>query len=790
MRLLSCHIENFGRLTNFDYVFGEGISQICEENGFGKSTFCAFLLAMFYGFEGDRRHGLNSERAYYDPWQGGVYGGSVSFETKGKRYRFDKTFGKKESEDTFELYDLSTGLKSSDYSSGLGQELFGIDRHSFMKTVFIGQDALKTEATDRVNALIGNLSSEEGDISVYEKADRLLKTVLDGETPKRRTGRLYEQNERLQALKTQEAKGPALEQALTEVLNKLQKTEERIEELKAEGAKAQKTFEDAVSCADDRRQMERFEELRMSAAAKAAVTAEYRKAFPKGVPEQYEILSALNAASNCRQDLQKAEENRLSDAEAERLKEDLEAFNGVLPPEEELNEAMASESRLETVRESIRIHTLTQAEKKRFETLSRAYGTSKKDPAQKARGRRLAAIVLTSAGVILFMLSFFLPAFLSLKPWDYAVSGVLLLLGVILMLGANVRQKNEEKEEWTALSSKAGAVDEEALRSEEETLSGQIRSFLKRFGAESADTRFSDELLYISRRASSCEKLLKRQEAFEQAMREAGYERSALDSFFAKYGLSREEDAGSMLNSLLTSRNALLNAKKNEDDAAFQLAAFEKTHDIEAMRQSAANAPEMSAEDAKQAISALSLALEETRKERNALTRQLEDLRQEQEAWEDGHAEYLLLMQKHVEDTKRYRLIEKTRALLLKARDAMTTRYSKPLLEAFNGYLTQMTGREEQGYSLNARSELSHDESGRKRELATFSKGYQDLLSLCLRFAFIDAMYPEEKPFVILDDPFTNLDTEKTARALLFLAKASETYQIVYMTCHESREFR
>ena len=49
MRLLRCHIENFGVLSGFDYEFESGLTVICRENGFGKSTLAAFLKAMFYG---------------------------------------------------------------------------------------------------------------------------------------------------------------------------------------------------------------------------------------------------------------------------------------------------------------------------------------------------------------------------------------------------------------------------------------------------------------------------------------------------------------------------------------------------------------------------------------------------------------------------------------------------------------------------------------------------------------------------------------------------------------------
>lgn len=38
MKLISLHIDNFGQFNNFDYVFEDGINQIVEENGWGKST--------------------------------------------------------------------------------------------------------------------------------------------------------------------------------------------------------------------------------------------------------------------------------------------------------------------------------------------------------------------------------------------------------------------------------------------------------------------------------------------------------------------------------------------------------------------------------------------------------------------------------------------------------------------------------------------------------------------------------------------------------------------------------
>ena len=68
-----------------------------------------------------------------------------------------------------------------------------------------------------------------------------------------------------------------------------------------------------------------------------------------------------------------------------------------------------------------------------------------------------------------------------------------------------------------------------------------------------------------------------------------------------------------------------------------------------------------------------------------------------------------------------------------------------------------------------------------------YSRGYQTIISLCMRLALIDCLYPNEKPFVILDDPFVNFDDEKLEICKSLIEDISNQYQIVYFTCHDSR---
>ena len=46
MRLLTCHIENFGKLSDFSYDFTDGYNAIVLPNGAGKSTFAALAYGV------------------------------------------------------------------------------------------------------------------------------------------------------------------------------------------------------------------------------------------------------------------------------------------------------------------------------------------------------------------------------------------------------------------------------------------------------------------------------------------------------------------------------------------------------------------------------------------------------------------------------------------------------------------------------------------------------------------------------------------------------------------------
>ena len=178
MKLLKCHIENFGKLANFNYEFKDGINTINEENGFGKTTFASFIKAMFYGLDYKKNTKVLIDRKKYEPWQGGAFGGNIEFELKNKKYKIERFFGKKEAEDTFKLYDLSTNLESNDYSQNIGEEIFKINKEAYERSTFISGQNMETAMNDSINAKLGNILESENDVNTSEKAMKILEDAI------------------------------------------------------------------------------------------------------------------------------------------------------------------------------------------------------------------------------------------------------------------------------------------------------------------------------------------------------------------------------------------------------------------------------------------------------------------------------------------------------------------------------------------------------------------------------------------------------------------------------------
>ena len=121
------------------------------------------------------------------------------------------------------------------------------------------------------------------------------------------------------------------------------------------------------------------------------------------------------------------------------------------------------------------------------------------------------------------------------------------------------------------------------------------------------------------------------------------------------------------------------------------------------------------------------------------------------------------------------------------ARANIIGKYIGPIKDGFSKYYNILTHEPADRYHIDANTHLTIEEEGMQREIHFFSSGYQDMVGICMRMSLVEAMYKDEKPFIIFDDPFINLDMDKTEGALQFLDEVSKEYQVIYFTCNDSR---
>ena len=132
-----------------------------------------------------------------------------------------------------------------------------------------------------------------------------------------------------------------------------------------------------------------------------------------------------------------------------------------------------------------------------------------------------------------------------------------------------------------------------------------------------------------------------------------------------------------------------------------------------------------------------------------------------------------------------YEILNLTSQYLKKADENLKIKYRAPLQSSLNKYLNCLNGNAVANIDIDFFVTIEENEG--KKVTDYYSKGYQNLFEICKRFALIDVLFKEEKPFIILDDPFYNFDDQKLSLATKLIKDLSNEYQILYLICHESR---
>ena len=856
MRLLRCHIEKFGVLSGFDYEFESGLTVICRENGFGKSTLAAFLKAMFYGLpRTGARKASDNERKRYEPWQGGKYGGFLEFFNQGTSYRVTRYFGKTAAKDTFELYDLTNRTKNSAFSERLGEELFGLDAESFARSTFVPQLAARElEATSSIRAKLTNLVDDTNDMNNFDTAMAALRAYRSERKAYRGSnGEIDRLAEELRALEDErfraEGKRPELESVLREIDAQNAQQAEKTAELALVRADIQK----AAGQRERQLKKERLYELRAQVKQQDETMQALREKYPDGLPAAEEIRRQRENVISLRQlekrqgtlvlsmedrqvieegaplfsdrvrvavDLDRLEagqqelaalsiENRaaMPDDEAEQLKRYTKIFHIGLPDDAELSEKQQDCRRIAelcAVRDPTLGHNTDQprpgsakiailalgallllagigclvAEKLSLGiaavvlgALSLAAALLWKKPLQAEDGadEEMQQIEQLQAGVTAFLMQFCPDAS---RPDEQLVQ---------LRLDKDAYLRLREKESRMTKERQAQQVRIDALTRE-------LHAILARYRLTDSEQTLLQAIRALRERASQYERVQEHAERLEAERQEMARQAQAhtdeLAAFFAKYRLSGQTDE-QLIEQAEQDAHAFDAAGTASKEAKTRLADFLRENAELSEAASQEESLDMAALQEKETqtqreLAAQEDALRQLRQKRDALRHEVEKI----PALEDELAE---LGETRSAMQKQCELADLTMDYLTRAKDTLANSYVGRVEQGFVRYADALLGEKIGHVMLDRELHLFIDEQGAARDAASFSAGTVDGVMLCMRLALVDALFQKEQPFLLLDDPFVNLDDEATRRALLLLREIAKTRQVVYLTCNTAR---
>ena len=431
MKLRSCHIDNFGKLSDLHLEFQDGVNLFHEPNAWGKSTLAAFLRVMFYGFDSKRESGLfDKERVVFRPWQGGTYGGELDFSYQGKEYRISRTFGKTEKTDVFHLYDLSTNLECHDFSSEIGSEIFGLDSASFKRSAFIAQNDCECCSTDAINAKLGNLVENTNDINNFETAQKKIHDRMNKLSPDRATGSMKKRTNMITLL-TEELRGyDAAEASYKKITEKLTEKQEQRKELA--GIRDQYAKALQVASEESRREgiKQAYAATKQEEQEKKEALDAFADVFPGQVPQDEEF-----AKQN--QDVQMLGVLKttlfnlgLTEEEENRLQELGDKFENQIPSEEKITEMEKEQERFAKLKEE---KTQLETKMSYFEAMA----MKREEPDYTVKNRlpmMICGIILLVIGAAGGVLSFLLPQVHKFFLPLLVVSVVAAVAGIVLLV--------------------------------------------------------------------------------------------------------------------------------------------------------------------------------------------------------------------------------------------------------------------------------------------------------------------------------------------------------------------
>lgn len=223
----------FGKLEHQTLTLKPGLNIIEAPNEWGKSTWAAFLLAMFYGIDTKAKTTKTAlaDKERYAPWSGLPMEGRMDICWNGRDITIERRTKGRLIFGDFRAYETDTGLDVPELTAmNCGTELLGVERSVFTRSGFLKMTDLPLTQDDALRRRLNNLVTTGDEDNAGERLAQKLKDLKNkcrynrsGLLPQAETQRdqLEEQLRSLQDLNQQAERLQDRQKELDEHIRKL-----------------------------------------------------------------------------------------------------------------------------------------------------------------------------------------------------------------------------------------------------------------------------------------------------------------------------------------------------------------------------------------------------------------------------------------------------------------------------------------------------------------------------------------------------------------------------------------
>ena len=288
MRIYSM-TATFGKLEHETLTLQPGLNVIEAPNEWGKSTWCAFLIAMLYGIETKAKttKTLLADKERYAPWSGAPMAGRIDLNWNGRDITIERTTKGRLIMGQFQAYETATGIEIPELDgANCGQKLLGVERSVFTRAGFLKLSDLPVTQDESLRRRLNNLVTTGDESGAGDKLGQNLKD-LKNKIRYNRSGLLPQAEAQRDALENGIAELQELHDQSDRIHSRLRELDDRISQL--ENHKVALQYEAAQA---DAQQVSAAISARNSAAEKLEQLTAACEALPSREDAQQKLRAA------------------------------------------------------------------------------------------------------------------------------------------------------------------------------------------------------------------------------------------------------------------------------------------------------------------------------------------------------------------------------------------------------------------------------------------------------------------------------------------------------------------